>query len=398
MSQGFFILIFPLILGFIGLFTNGLALVMLFRPFERKRYLGIPWQGIVPRNMPRFAKMIANVIENEMIHLSDIAGFIDPAVLLENNQEAFIAGIEENLDQYAKSMPEKYRAMLTGDNKRAFAEELFKQIKEQTPEITEAFLNHAMQKVGVRDHILHNITSASGNVLETLMFRLAKREFYIIVGYGGIFGALLGFVQFAVFSLGFSGWTLPISGALAGLLTNYLALVMLFKPEEPVQIGPIRLQGAIPSRADSLTENLQTVIPDFLDVGELFADMIETLTPDVLSQAMRYEFDTLLPEKAPHLAQMFSQMMSGDQKEKMIDTLVAGINERLPQFKQTARQYARENVNLAKVMQAKESYTIDEFMQFIRSMLTTEQTAVIAYGGIFGGLIGLMMILLPASG
>ena len=60
----------PLIGGVIGLVTNGIAIKMLFRPWK-PIYIGkfrVPFTpGLIPKEKPRIAKAIANVIGNNLL-------------------------------------------------------------------------------------------------------------------------------------------------------------------------------------------------------------------------------------------------------------------------------------------------------------------------------------------
>ena len=50
------------------------------------------------------------------------------------------------------------------------------------------------------------------------------------------FGFLLGLLQMTQLMLFPANWTLPVSGAIVGFLTNWIALQLIFKPIEPYQL------------------------------------------------------------------------------------------------------------------------------------------------------------------
>ena len=54
----------------------------------------------------------------------------------------------------------------------------------------------------------------------------------------------------------------PLLGTLIGWGTNWLALKMLFRPRKPVNIGPYKLQGLIPSRRNVLSGTIAKTISD----------------------------------------------------------------------------------------------------------------------------------------
>ncbi|MEM2618617.1 MAG: hypothetical protein QW356_03915 [Candidatus Hadarchaeales archaeon] len=61
---------------------------------------------------------------------------------------------------------------------------------------------------------------------------------------------------------------LILTGAFIGIATNYLALKLIFRPRNPIGIGPFKIQGIIYKRRDKIAENLvekfDMVLPPFL--------------------------------------------------------------------------------------------------------------------------------------
>lgn len=61
----------PILTGFVGYFTNYLAIKMLFRPHKRGWY-SLGWQGVIPRNREKLAKEIGKLVGNELLQENDI--------------------------------------------------------------------------------------------------------------------------------------------------------------------------------------------------------------------------------------------------------------------------------------------------------------------------------------
>lgn len=76
----------PLIGGFIGLITNSLAIKMLFRPYKEIRIAGIhvPFTpGLIPKEKPRIAHAIAQVISNYILDQDTILAALTSATIRE---------------------------------------------------------------------------------------------------------------------------------------------------------------------------------------------------------------------------------------------------------------------------------------------------------------------------
>ena len=91
----------PFIGGMIGLITNSLAIKMLFRPYREIRILGIhvPFTpGLIPKEKPRIARAIAQVISNYILDQDTIL----LALASEKMKEAFEKKYDEKLAEWKK--------------------------------------------------------------------------------------------------------------------------------------------------------------------------------------------------------------------------------------------------------------------------------------------------------
>lgn len=61
----------PFVTGFVGYFTNFLAIKMLFRPHQ-KRFYSLGWQGVIPRNRNKLAKEIGTLVGQNLISEKEI--------------------------------------------------------------------------------------------------------------------------------------------------------------------------------------------------------------------------------------------------------------------------------------------------------------------------------------
>ena len=79
-------IVMPLVGGCIGYITNRLAVAMIFRPVEPRRFLGLRIQGLVPRRKPDLARSIGRVVGAHLLNHEDIVramGSLDVEGLIE---------------------------------------------------------------------------------------------------------------------------------------------------------------------------------------------------------------------------------------------------------------------------------------------------------------------------
>jgi uncharacterized membrane protein YheB (UPF0754 family) len=97
-------------------------------------------------------------------------------------------------------------------------------------------------------------------------------------------------------------------GALSHRITNAVAIAMLFRPHEPIKIGPFRLQGAIPKNKARLARSVAKTVGERLltaddlaqqlgtpAIREAFTESIER----VLRQALDREYGSIRSELSP---------------------------------------------------------------------------------------------------
>jgi uncharacterized membrane protein YheB (UPF0754 family) len=61
----------PFVTGFVGYFTNYLAIKMLFRP-HKKRIYSLGWQGVIPKNRGKLAKEVGILVGNNLLTEKEI--------------------------------------------------------------------------------------------------------------------------------------------------------------------------------------------------------------------------------------------------------------------------------------------------------------------------------------
>ena len=70
-------------------------------------------------------------------------------------------------------------------------------------------------------------------------------------------------------------WSLALTGAAVGMVTDQLALKLIFEPVEPVRIGPIRLQGLFLKRQPQVSaEFAQFMAANVLTAPQLWDELV----------------------------------------------------------------------------------------------------------------------------
>lgn len=189
----------PIVGAIVGLGTNYLAIQMIFRPHERRRYLGVfPYQGLFPKRQPEIARDYGITTAREVITPRNI---IELVIAGEGGQK-LMAEVSELVSQriraeWAKlegSVPIKVtEAQLTELQALITARVLALGVKLR-PEV-EALLE---KKLDVRATVEQRLAGLSKPEFERMLRGVFQEDELTLVLVGGVLGAAVGALQGAI--------------------------------------------------------------------------------------------------------------------------------------------------------------------------------------------------------
>lgn len=193
-------LMMVLIGAWIGWITNWLAIKMLFHPYEEKRFLCFRIQGLIPKRKKDIGSGIARVVEQELLSLRELLEQMDTELIFQNIEKKMDEYLEENLEkEIQKAFP--LAAMFLGKDSLEKIKTLVKQgVLSRKEEICSAFTSHLEENIDIQKMISDKIASFSFQKVEEIIFSLAKKELKHIEWVGAVLGAVIGGLQFLLFS------------------------------------------------------------------------------------------------------------------------------------------------------------------------------------------------------
>lgn len=192
--------IMVLIGAWIGWITNWIAIKMLFHPYQEKRFLFFKLQGLIPKRRKDIGKGISEVVEKELISLEEVLDQVDEEGIFSRIENMIDQHLDENLEgEIKEAFP--VIAMFIGRETIAKIKLLIKQgLLAKKEEICLSFGGYLEETVDFKSMIQEKISSFSMEKLEEVITGLAKKELKHIEWVGALLGAILGGVQFLLFS------------------------------------------------------------------------------------------------------------------------------------------------------------------------------------------------------
>ncbi len=181
----------------IGWFTNYLAIKLLFRPYKEMNFLFFKIQGLIPKRKNEIIENIADVVEQELISMTDIVNKF-------KNSEIDGEVLDSLLD---KIVGEKLKNSILEKNpllKMFVSDSLMDKIKEYVKksildnkeEIVEEIVKIVEEKINFKEIMLEKMENFSLKEIEDIILRVSKEELKHIEIIGGILGAVIAIFQF----------------------------------------------------------------------------------------------------------------------------------------------------------------------------------------------------------
>ena len=196
--MNYWLLLIPVISGFIGWITNWVAIKMLFHPRNPINVLGIKVQGIFPKRQQQFAEKLGRLVSNELLSFSDIEEKINNP----ENLQKILPQVETHIDHFLRvklgeSMP--MISMFIGDKtidklKGIFMEEL----EILFPKMMKEYSASLKNQLDLEQIVTDKVKAFPSDKLEDILYQVMAKEFRFVELLGAVLGFLIGILQVAI--------------------------------------------------------------------------------------------------------------------------------------------------------------------------------------------------------
>ncbi|MCS6971894.1 MAG: DUF445 family protein, partial [Leptospiraceae bacterium] len=295
-------------------------------------------------------------------------------------------GAPQIVEQVIAGLPEEYRATLA-----ARKQEICNKVAQESQLRLEQILGHLkedVQKVfSFKNMVLRNLTGPRTELLVNLFQEIGSKEFRFIAASGLYFGALFGAVQMLIWYFYPEPWTLPVQGVIVGYVTNWLALLMIFRPMEERRFLFFRYQGLFHRRQEEVSDKFSTVFAEHVMNGRNILDevlyrriarsVVETATADIANELRR--------RNAPQALLLSLQSATENRKE-----IAAQLAQRLASASETIEKLINRAMNVkSTIYNRMKELPGPDFETLLRSAFQQDEWILIVTGAVLGALVGL---------
>src|SRR3954447_4315025 len=409
----------PLFTGAIGYLTNWSGVWMLFYPVEfaglrlpgLKRLApllprriqqipgvmqgGVGWQGIIPS---RAAKMGSIAVDKGIAKVGSPADFYEQ---LEPEKIAaqILVTSRSDMRELVDRIMEREHPQLWRDLPARVREAVHERVQEQLPDI----VSEVTTKIGrniddlldVKLMVIRHVEQHP-ELMNRVFTDVGKKELDFIVRFGGVFGFICGFPLILMTNAYPHWWVLPVLGTIVGYTTNWLAIWMIFEPNDPRRVWRWTLQGLFLRRQRDVADVYAKIVADEIvtvrNIGnELLHGPRADRTRTMIQNALRPAVD-----RATGSVQPLVRLAVGPREYDSIrDSLAAeGVDYTItPLQDESFNKEQSRNVRRLIADRVREMSSRD-FAELLRSGMREDEWLLVLHGAVLGFGAGVIRLLI----
>lgn len=383
----------PFISGIVGWVTNAIGIQMMFKPEEFKGikpFFG--WQGIVPARAGKFARLQMEQME-KIVDMKALFDRVDP--------QEIATIIRPGLNHLARDMSDEviseYMPIAWATTPKFIKERFYKRLNKELPNIVDDLYNDVrnnFENIFDAKEMVVDKLSTDKHILNELIHKTVHKELGFLVKSGLYFGFLFGIAQMIFWYLFPESWyVLPIGGFMVGYLTNWIAVKLMFRPINPVKIGPIELHGLFLKRKDEVAGDYAKTMTEYVLNSENIADFIMRSTAadrifKMLQRQIKNSLDQTVGLSKPLVLLSIGPDRYLELKNKLCERVFSDIGD-LPPAVNQGISYTEKAIGLEnEIEQRMRGFTSLELDSFVRPIFEEDEWILYAVGGGLGFFVG----------
>lgn len=184
--------------------------------------------------------------------------------------------------------------------------------------------------------------------------------------------------------------TLGIIGALIGWITNKVAIKLLFRPINPINIPftGLKIHGLIPKRKSDIARNIGEVVSqELISVEDMIDDFVKDMDRQEVITMIKDKVVTLADKHMPPLIPAFMKGGIISSLENLIDE---NGDEIIDEIIQESSKKAVEAIDIQKIVEDKiNEYDFEKIEEITVKIASNELKHIEYIGGVIGFFIGI---------
>lgn len=404
----------PIFAAIVGMATNWLALKMTFYPtfFFGCEVCGkysrckdqpvgcIGWQGIVPTKAGKMAAQSVELMTTKVFDMKEIFARIEKEKAALHIKEGFEKSLSEIIDRIINEF------VLSKDKnweraESAIRSQLTKWALDELPTFSEGFMGELVERLDdVYDLTDMCVTEMTANpqILNDIFESVGQKELIFIRNSGAYFGFPLGLIQMTVFIFFNFGFLLPVFGFIVGIITNLIALKMIFEPIEPKVFNicgkEIIIQGLFLKRQKQASIAFaRKIVGTVLHSENIWKHMLNGPKSDEFKKLLDKHVGNFTDNMIGYARPLVKMYLGEDEFNKMREIVREMSQAQIEDIIEFMHEYTDEALDLENEIAVKMGeLSSKEFERVLHPVFEEDEAKLIAVGGVLGLIVGLFQM------
>ena len=180
-------------------------------------------------------------------------------------------------------------------------------------------------------------------------------------------------------------------GALIGWVTNLIAIKLLFRPFEPIEIPKlnIKIQGLIPKRRMEVATSIgETIENDLVSIEDIISRLMDTHNKEEVSLLIKNKINNIINQRLPVIIPSSIREMI---KKYIEDIIKQEGDSIMSEIMDTFMDNGKSTIQLAQMIEDKiNEFPLDKLEQVVLNIAKEELKHIEILGGVLGFIIGLL--------
>lgn len=386
----------PIIAALVGWLTNKLAVWMTFYPLEYRGKRPFGWQGIIPAKSHKMASKAVELVTSKLISVEEQFEKLNAEEIVEEMRPRLNALSKSIIEEVmTKELPLVWRLL-----PRSQKDALYKETSAQFPKAISKLLLEVKSDIHELleiDKMMVEGLTKDPSMLNKIFQKCGEKEFKFIEHSGLAFGFLFGLIQMLIWNYYQEWWLLPVGGLVVGYITNFLALKLIFRPVDPIKIGPITIQGLFMKRQNEVSEEYSKILAEELLTSEkIFEFVVRNKGLEPLADIARKHVKEMVDNTTGSTQKMLLKFAFGNNKYEKIKHRAAELFVReLPNSLTTMFDYADRSLQIGQTLETKlKSLSKLDFEDVLHPIFREDEFTLIIVGAVLGAIAGLIQMAL----
>jgi uncharacterized membrane protein YheB (UPF0754 family) len=192
------LLLIPVISGFIGWVTNWVAIKMLFHPRKPIRLLGITIQGIFPKRQEQFAIKLGKLVSEQLLSFKDI----EQKIVSPENLQKLMPVVESHVDDFLrKKLADVFPVISMFIGEKTISQlkgHFLNELEALFPVLMKRYMGNLQAELDLEKIVTEKVSGFSSEKLEEILMSIMSKEFRFVEILGGVLGFIIGLLQVAI--------------------------------------------------------------------------------------------------------------------------------------------------------------------------------------------------------